>query len=91
MTGLIDSLMENFYIPPIILNKATLADKSKPAVHICVDGKQRLSSVRAFVKGMVSHSCTNYVLLGVTDFLRYLVMITKERSGKSSHDMARHY
>jgi len=53
MTGLVNSLMENFYIPPIILNKKTSADKSKPAVHVCVDGKQRLSSVRAFVKGMI--------------------------------------
>lgn len=53
MTGLVDSLMENFYIPPIILNKKTPADKSKPVVHVCVDGKQRLSSVRAFVKGMI--------------------------------------
>ncbi|KAH6050755.1 hypothetical protein HBI54_046160 [Parastagonospora nodorum] len=53
MTGLVDSLMENFYIPPIILNKRIPADKSKPAVHVCVDGKQRLSSVRAFVKGMI--------------------------------------
>lgn len=45
--------MENFYIPPIILNKKTPTDKTKPAVHVCVDGKQRLSSVRAFVKGLI--------------------------------------
>jgi hypothetical protein len=56
MTGLINSLMENFYIPPIILNKKTItasANNPKGAVHVCVDGKQRLSSVRAFVKGMI--------------------------------------
>jgi hypothetical protein len=56
MTGLVNSLMENFYIPPIILNKKTAtapANKLKEAVHVCVDGKQRLSSVRAFVKGMI--------------------------------------
>jgi hypothetical protein len=56
MTGLIDSLMENFYIPPIILNKKSVtasANNPKGVVHVCVDGKQRLSSVRAFVKGMI--------------------------------------
>jgi hypothetical protein len=56
MTGLVNSLMENFYIPPIILNKKTStapAGRPKEAVHVCVDGKQRLSSVRAFVKGMI--------------------------------------
>jgi hypothetical protein len=56
MTGLINSLMENYYIPPIILNKKEAVAQSrdlKEAVHVCVDGKQRLSSVRAFVKGMV--------------------------------------
>jgi hypothetical protein len=56
MTGLVNSLMENFYIPPIILNKKTStapAGRPKEAVNVCVDGKQRLSSVRAFVKGMI--------------------------------------
>ncbi|CAO2650998.1 Nn.00g092950.m01.CDS01 [Neocucurbitaria sp. VM-36] len=56
MTGLINSLMEIFYIPPIILNKKTQAapDSSRPQVTlVCVDGKQRLSSVRAFIKGMI--------------------------------------
>ncbi|KAF2830198.1 hypothetical protein CC86DRAFT_453654 [Ophiobolus disseminans] len=56
MTGLINSLMENFYIPPIILNKKALSKQSPDmpsTIHVCVDGKQRLSSVRAFVKGMI--------------------------------------
>ncbi|CAN9447597.1 unnamed protein product [Alternaria sp. RS040] len=53
MTGLINSLMENYYIPPIILNKKRSAgtDGSTPRdTLVCVDGKQRLSSIRAFVK-----------------------------------------
>jgi len=72
MTGLVNSLMgklqnvpftnfsslkaENFYIPPIILNKKTRsisANDAPDGVNVCVDGKQRLSSVRAFVKGMI--------------------------------------
>ncbi|KAG9185179.1 hypothetical protein G6011_07723 [Alternaria panax] len=56
MAGLINSLMENYYIPPIILNKKRNAgmDGSTPRnTLVCVDGKQRLCSVRAFVKGMI--------------------------------------
>ncbi|KAF2873148.1 hypothetical protein BDV95DRAFT_374275 [Massariosphaeria phaeospora] len=58
MTGLINSLMENFYIPPIILNKKTRAvqdddDATSNYSLVCVDGKQRLSSVRAFVMGII--------------------------------------
>lgn len=56
MTGLINSLMENFYIPPIILNKKSHtvpANRPQDTVLVCVDGKQRLSSVRAFVQGLI--------------------------------------
>ncbi|KAJ4368962.1 hypothetical protein N0V83_006044 [Neocucurbitaria cava] len=54
MTGLVNSLMENFYIPPIILNKKPAANGNGTQVTlVCVDGKQRLSSVRAFIKGMI--------------------------------------
>ncbi|KAF2689585.1 hypothetical protein K458DRAFT_129698 [Lentithecium fluviatile CBS 122367] len=71
MTGLVDSLMgmlcascghsrltsvENFYVPPIILNKKPRDTKNgAPPKHklVCVDGKQRLSSVRAFIKGII--------------------------------------
>ncbi|KAF1941986.1 hypothetical protein EJ02DRAFT_454652 [Clathrospora elynae] len=56
MTGLINSLMENYYIPPIILNEKRHVAPDGGRAHktlVCVDGKQRLSSVRAFVKGMI--------------------------------------
>ncbi|KAF1929373.1 uncharacterized protein M421DRAFT_419906 [Didymella exigua CBS 183.55] len=56
MTSLINSLMENFYIPPILLNKKPRPqqDVSAPQeIYVCVDGKQRLSSVLAFIKGMI--------------------------------------
>lgn len=52
MSQLIDSLMENFYIPPIIFNRRV--DKyTSEAILVCVDGKQRLSSVKAFVQGLI--------------------------------------
>jgi hypothetical protein len=44
---------ENFYIPPIILNKKTPPEPGAKELLVCVDGKQRLSSVLAFVKGLI--------------------------------------
>ncbi|KAF2017450.1 hypothetical protein BU24DRAFT_490615 [Aaosphaeria arxii CBS 175.79] len=58
MTNLVNSLMENFYIPPIILNRKASGGDPNSVTLICVDGKQRLSSVRAFVKGLVP--CQDY-------------------------------
>jgi len=48
-SGLIDSLMENYYVPPIIFNKKS----SSKQILVCVDGKQRLSSIKAFVEGSI--------------------------------------
>jgi hypothetical protein len=50
--------LENYYIPPIILNKKERPaglDGQRNAAHtmVCVDGKQRLSSVQAFVQGLI--------------------------------------
>ncbi|KAF2839870.1 hypothetical protein M501DRAFT_909464, partial [Patellaria atrata CBS 101060] len=44
---------ENFYIPPIIFNLKPIvrADGTPVFKRVCVDGKQRLSSVHAFMKG----------------------------------------
>ncbi|KAF2446890.1 hypothetical protein P171DRAFT_482961 [Karstenula rhodostoma CBS 690.94] len=52
MSQLIDSLMENYYIPPIIFNRQTNKETGEPIL-VCVDGKQRLSSVQAFVRGII--------------------------------------
>ena len=49
MTGLINSIIENFYVPPLIFN-ATGAPHRKL---VCVDGKQRLKSIESFVDGMI--------------------------------------
>jgi uncharacterized protein with ParB-like and HNH nuclease domain len=51
-----DQVKENFYIPPIILNKKPRPNPDATAQQyalVCVDGKQRLSSVMAFVKGLI--------------------------------------
>ncbi|KAF2092490.1 hypothetical protein NA57DRAFT_9566, partial [Rhizodiscina lignyota] len=55
MVGLINSILEDYYIPPIIFNrqKVTLEDGTSRWKRVCVDGKQRLSSVRAFIQGKI--------------------------------------
>ncbi|KAL5387588.1 hypothetical protein DPSP01_003383 [Paraphaeosphaeria sporulosa] len=57
MSQLIDSLMENYYIPPIIFNRQTDNETGETTL-VCVDGKQRLSSVQAFVRGIIP--CTDH-------------------------------
>jgi len=56
MSGLINSLLENYYVPPVLFNKTQiiLADGSTRIKRVCVDGKQRLSSIKAFVNGKIS-------------------------------------
>ncbi|KAG2368139.1 hypothetical protein BDR07DRAFT_1448474 [Suillus spraguei] len=52
--GLIDSIFRNFYIPPVIF--AVTRDDEGENVRICVDGKQRLTSIQKFLDGLVSAS-----------------------------------
>ncbi|KAG1802727.1 uncharacterized protein HD556DRAFT_708729 [Suillus plorans] len=51
--GLIDSIFRNFYIPPVIF--AVAKDDDGEPVRICVDGKQRLTSIQKFLDGLIPH------------------------------------
>ncbi|KZF20883.1 hypothetical protein L228DRAFT_249713, partial [Xylona heveae TC161] len=55
MSALIESFIENFYVPPVIFNVVRLADEGDEARYkrICVDGKQRLTSIREFLAGNI--------------------------------------
>ncbi|KAI9755319.1 MAG: hypothetical protein M4579_004321 [Chaenotheca gracillima] len=58
MSGLVDSLFENYYIPPVIFNtyeveKVGGAPGEKTLKRVCVDGKQRLSSIQKFMNGEI--------------------------------------
>ncbi|KAL0260324.1 hypothetical protein SLS55_004010 [Diplodia seriata] len=55
MVGLIDSVIDNHYIPPIIFNRQITrnSDGTARVKRVCVDGKQRLSSVKAFIDGKI--------------------------------------
>jgi hypothetical protein len=51
---IIDSLYHNFYIPPVIF--AVMRDEDGEEVRVCVDGKQRLTSIVKFLDGHVRPS-----------------------------------
>ncbi|KAH0827513.1 hypothetical protein J3R83DRAFT_4226 [Lanmaoa asiatica] len=50
--GLIDSIFRNFYVPPVIF--AIQKDDDGETVRVCVDGKQRLTSIQKFLDGLVN-------------------------------------
>jgi len=56
MSGLINSLIEDFYINPIIFNLDATPGPNGDQIlrRICIDGKQRLSSVYAFMRGEIA-------------------------------------
>jgi hypothetical protein len=51
---IIDSLYHNFYVPPVIF--ALMRDEDGEEVRVCVDGKQRLTSIVKFLDGHVCSS-----------------------------------
>ncbi|KAF9485282.1 hypothetical protein BDN70DRAFT_871293 [Pholiota conissans] len=54
--GLIDSLFRNYFIPPVIF--AVQPNEDGDEVRICVDGKQRLTSIQKFFDGLIPHRNT---------------------------------
>ncbi|KAG5635815.1 hypothetical protein H0H81_010045 [Sphagnurus paluster] len=53
MVGLIDSVFRNFYIPPVIFAVVSFDDGTEKK--ICIDGKQRLTSIQRFMDGLIPH------------------------------------
>ncbi|KAL4071943.1 hypothetical protein J3A83DRAFT_4093033 [Scleroderma citrinum] len=52
-TGLIDSILRNYYMPPIIF--AVCAQEDGSELRTCIDGKQRLTSIQKFVSMLSPH------------------------------------
>lgn len=56
--ALIESLFRNFYVPPVLFfvdDRKKEEDKGvEGPVQVCMDGKQRLSSILSFLDGQVS-------------------------------------
>ncbi|KAF8274630.1 hypothetical protein EI94DRAFT_1712759 [Lactarius quietus] len=54
--AIIDSLFHNYYIPPVVF--AISKDPVDGAVtRLCVDGKQRLTSIQKFFDGQIAYRC----------------------------------
>ncbi|KAH8119271.1 hypothetical protein DFH11DRAFT_1686192 [Phellopilus nigrolimitatus] len=54
--ALIESIFRNFYIPPVLFFVRPESDvDSDLPLRVCMDGKQRLSSIQAFFDGQVSY------------------------------------
>lgn len=53
--SLLISFAENFYVPPVIFNVEAIKaeDGTERWKRTCVDGKQRLTSIRDFMKGRI--------------------------------------
>ncbi|KAJ7927092.1 hypothetical protein B0H13DRAFT_1971588 [Mycena leptocephala] len=51
--GIIDSILRNFYIPPVIFAVNSFNDGTEKLT--CIDGKQRLTSIHRFVEGFIPH------------------------------------
>lgn len=53
MIGLINSVMDNYYIPPLVFGTVARSEEKL----VCIDGKQRLTSIKKFVDGLIP--CTD--------------------------------
>ncbi|ORY07070.1 hypothetical protein K493DRAFT_295645 [Basidiobolus meristosporus CBS 931.73] len=53
MSYLIDSILKNFYVPPVIFSCKRLPDGR--LLKVCIDGKQRLSSIKRFMNNNIPH------------------------------------
>ena len=53
--GLIDSLYQGYYVPGLIFNKRiqTIFGSIRKETMVCIDGKQRLTSVKRFTEGLI--------------------------------------
>lgn len=46
-------LQKNYYVPPVIFAKHFLDDDINTEVRVCIDGKQRCTSIVEFIKGKI--------------------------------------
>ncbi|EAU84845.2 hypothetical protein CC1G_00364 [Coprinopsis cinerea okayama7 len=53
-TKLIDSIFRNFYIPPLVF-AVKYSEELEGNIWVCVDGKQRLTSIMRFMDGSIPH------------------------------------
>ena len=73
--ALIESIFKNYYVPPLVFSVQEDPEYDAP-LRVCMDGKQRLTSIISFFDGQVRR-LEQFVLLLLTELTdRYLVCIT---------------
>lgn len=98
MRGLIDSLLGNFYVPPVLI-----AVNSETLKRTCIDGKQRLTAIHKYVSTpvSVSLSCispcprrfmTNQLSIPwVNDYEEVMDMVYYDSTGKANSSHHRYF
>ncbi|CAG8558115.1 13309_t:CDS:2 [Dentiscutata heterogama] len=79
---LIDSILKNYYIPPIIFSCKKVDDNRM--IRKCIDGKQRLTSISRFIKNEIPHLVPSEKT--ITSSKRYF---TNHKGAKSITDTER--
>ena len=64
--ALIDSIYRNYHIPPILFSVSPDPDLPGNALRVCLDGKQRLTSIVRFMQGYVVSFCSLHVCWELT-------------------------
>ena len=52
-SAIIESIMRHYYVPPILLSVQAQKDPSDEIMYVCIDGKQRVSSVCNFLDNKI--------------------------------------
>lgn len=52
-SALIESIMRHFYVPPVMLSVQQSKDPKDETTYVCIDGKQRISSICAFLDNQI--------------------------------------
>ncbi|KAK7696417.1 hypothetical protein QCA50_001074 [Cerrena zonata] len=91
---LIDSLFRNYYIPPVIFAVTRTSDGIE--TRVCIDGKQRLTSILRFMEGKIplyygARPFTNYFLLTDKDSHNGDKLWFKQPSGPRKPILPRQY
>ncbi|TCD71595.1 hypothetical protein EIP91_007342 [Steccherinum ochraceum] len=53
-SGMLDSIFRDYYVPPLVF-AVSPPDEDGMELKTCVDGKQRLSSIQAFIDGLIPY------------------------------------
>lgn len=69
-------------MPPIIF--AVQKDDDEETVRVCVDGKQRLTSIQKFLDGLVRDHVSTGLSFLLIDLVRFLVSLTRHVSQRSA-------